>query len=92
MSLRYGGTDTVSETRDTSVSGERSSGASLATGSPEGSDRVRNLISESQALQTEINNLFNELSAVNREIRIDVDDFCDMCDSSLANISATPNN
>lgn len=95
MSLRYGGVESTigdsSSNRDTTVSGEGSSAVGVASrlsGSP---GKISSLISESQSLQAEINNLFGELAAVNREIRIDVDDFCDMCDSSLANISTASN-
>ncbi|QLL31933.1 hypothetical protein HG536_0C01000 [Torulaspora globosa] len=37
---------------------------------------IADLINESQRLQKDINSIFAELSDINRQVRIDIDDFC----------------
>lgn len=37
---------------------------------------IKELIRESQELQNEINSIFAELSDINRQVKIDIDDFC----------------
>ncbi|QLQ82341.1 hypothetical protein HG537_0H01020 [Torulaspora globosa] len=37
---------------------------------------IGDLIKESQRLQKDINSIFAELSDINRQVRIDIDDFC----------------
>lgn len=37
---------------------------------------IGDLVKESQELQKDINSIFAELSDINRQVRIDIDDFC----------------
>lgn len=40
------------------------------------SSSVKDLIGEAQELQSEINSIFAELSDINRQVKIDIDEFC----------------
>lgn len=50
--------------------------SSISFKSEVSSSSVGELIRESQALQNEINSIFAELSDINRQVKIDIDEFC----------------
>lgn len=54
----------------------------------EGSQKSQ-LIRSSVQLQAEINALFVELSDLNRQVRVDIDDFCNIYENSLLNANET---
>ncbi|GAV55292.1 hypothetical protein ZYGR_0AS06160 [Zygosaccharomyces rouxii] len=45
------------------------------------------LLKSSWKLQNEINSTFEELCGVNRQVRVDIDDFCHIRDNSTTNIN-----
>jgi len=45
------------------------------------------LLSETQRLQKDITSLFTQFTDINRDLRTDINEFCDICDTSIANIS-----
>ncbi|CAR28883.1 hypothetical protein ZYGR_0U02410 [Zygosaccharomyces rouxii] len=45
------------------------------------------LSKSSWQLQNEINGIFEELCSVNRQVRVDIDDFCHIRDNSTTNIN-----
>lgn len=50
-------------------------------------DDIENLLRETDQLQKEISGLFNRFTDINKVIRTDIDEFCQICDTSMANIS-----
>lgn len=52
-------------------------------------DEMQSLLKESEQLQKEIGGLFNKFTDINKVIRADIDEFCQICDTSMANISAS---
>ncbi|KAL3237697.1 uncharacterized protein RNJ42_00684 [Nakaseomyces bracarensis] len=59
--------------------------------SPQMENRKTELIDRSVQLQAEINSVFAELSDLNRQVRIDIDDFCNIYENSLLNANDTTN-
>lgn len=55
----------------------------------EDKNTMADLIKDSQGLQKEINTIFAELSDINRQVRIDIDEFCRI---GLHNTSSILNN
>ncbi|BAO41175.1 hypothetical protein FIM1_3617 [Kluyveromyces marxianus] len=51
------------------------------------SENLQQLIQKSLALQNEIQQLFSEYEANNKDIRDDVDDFCEIYESSIGNLT-----
>ena len=51
------------------------------------SDDRSELLKQSLQLQEEINNIFHELSSLNRQVRIDIDDFCNIYENSIMNVN-----
>lgn len=52
---------------------------------PSDEGELDGLLERSQLLQTEIGAIFAKFCDINRQLRIDIDDFCDICDNSIAN-------
>lgn len=48
---------------------------------------VSELLKSSLGLQNEISGTFEELCGVNRQVRVDIDDFCHIRDNSTTNIN-----
>ncbi|CAR64380.1 uncharacterized protein KLLA0_D17127g [Kluyveromyces lactis] len=48
---------------------------------------ISRLVQQSLSLQNEIEQLFNEYESNNKDIRLDVDDFCEIYETSLGNIT-----
>ena len=53
------------------------------------SENLQQLIQKSLALQNEIQQLFSEYEANNKDIRDDVDDFCEIYESSIGNLTVS---
>lgn len=51
------------------------------------SENLQQLIQKSLALQNEIQQFFSEYEANNKDIRDDVDDFCEIYESSIGNLT-----
>ncbi|QLG73888.1 hypothetical protein HG535_0F04000 [Zygotorulaspora mrakii] len=47
-------------------------------GVPEADASLTSMIKSSQSLQQEINGIFAQLNDLNRQVRIDIDDFCNI--------------
>lgn len=49
--------------------------------------KISQMVKQSLSLQNEIEQLFEEYESNNKEIREDVDDFCEIYESSMGNIT-----
>lgn len=52
-------------------------------------DDIGSLLKEADQLQKEISGLFSSFTDINKVIRTDIDEFCQICDTSMANISTS---